>query len=222
MKCLPCEYIMAADKQLVFKMIVLMNLSVVACSNLKSKSSKTTPIKLSNMYKDTKTESFDRFYVPNRPPAIARMISVLKPRFSVAQRNKLAHKIHGALKKYQIPPQIVVAIIDTESNFNHKLVSSTGDLSLAQINVEVWNKEFARMKLELIDTERLIADEEYSLEIMAKILNVLKTRYEKNDRHWYARYHSKTMKYKKDYLTKLTSRMKLLERSERSQILAMN
>lgn len=112
-----------------------------------------------------------------------------------------------------------MAIIDTESSFNHEAVSSTGDLSLAQVNVNVWNKEFIRLNLAPIDTEKLKVDKTYALDVMGRILNILKSRYGKQDRRWYARYHSKTKKYKRNYLQKLESRMRLLEKS---QIVAMN
>lgn len=190
------------------------------CSHEASKINKAESIKLTNIYYDAFGD-FDKVHVPNKSPVIAKMISVLKPEFSTVQSNEVAVKIQQAFAKYKIEPQIVVAIIDTESSFNHDLVSSTGDLSLAQVNVEVWNKEFSRMNLDLIEAEKLKADQAYSLEVMAQILNILKTRYEKNDRRWYARYHSKTKKHKKVYLAKLESRMKLLEKSNQ-QLVASN
>jgi hypothetical protein len=49
---------------------------------------------------------------------------------------------------------------------------------------------------------------------MAQILQILKNRYEKKDRRWYARYHSKTKKHKREYLSKLELRLKLLEKSK--------
>jgi hypothetical protein len=98
---------------------------------------------------------FDRVHVPNRSSVIARMITVLKPDFTEARINEIAAKIHSALNKYKIEPQIVVAIIDTESDFDHTLISSTGDLSMAQVNVDIWNKEFDRMNLHPIKAEKL-------------------------------------------------------------------
>lgn len=218
MKCVTTKFIAATEKELL-GIIVLSSLSIIACSHLPAKVNKVSKfkkienIKLTDVNQDNFGD-FDKASVSNKPPVIAKMISVLKPRFGVTERNDVAAQIHHALLKYQIEPQIVVAIIDTESSFNHELVSSTGDISLAQVNVNVWNKEFARMNLPPIDSEKLKADQAYSLEVMAKILHILKTRYEKKDRRWYARYHSKTKKYKRNYLNKLESRMKLLEKSE--------
>lgn len=200
------------EKELFFKILLVSSLVIGVCSRGHLTNEKIPAIKLTQETFDSFGD-FDKVHVPNKPSVIAQMITVLKPEFSMEQSHFVANKIHQAFLKYKIEPQIVVAIIDTESNFNHDLVSSTGDLSLAQVNVEVWNKEFSRMKLNLIEADKLKADQAYSLEVMAQILNILKTRYGKADRRWYARYHSKTKKHKKVYLTKLESRMKLLEKS---------
>lgn len=212
MKTITINFTSRKDKELFFKVVLLSTLAIGTYSNLKRfKNSKSQPIKISNVYNDNFGD-FDRANVPNRPPVIAKMISELKPSFSSAQKKDVAGKIHQVFKKHKIAPQIVVAIIDTESSFVQDAVSTSGDLSMAQVNAEVWNKEFQRMNLEMIDVERLKTDEVYSLEIMAQILDILKTRYEKKDRRWYARYHSKTQKYKRAYLAKLESRMKRLEK----------
>ena len=204
---------MRKDKQLLFKVVILSTLAVGVYSNLKKlRGPKIAPIKLSKIHNEQYGD-FDRADIPNKAPVIAKMISVLNPKINEAQRQNIAIKIRQALGKYKVAPQIVVSIIDAESKFNQDAISSTGDLSMAQINAEVWNKEFLRMNLAIIDVERLKNDEAYSLEVMAQILHILKIRYEKSDRRWYARYHSKTKKYKKAYLSKIESRMKLLEKS---------
>ncbi len=211
MKTIMINFTSRKDKELFLKVVLLSTLAIGSYANLKRLKIKAQPIKLDNVYSDNYGD-FDRVEIPNKPPVIAKMISELKPSFSSAQKKDVAGKIHQVFKKHKIAPQIVVAIIDTESSFAQDAVSSSGDLSMAQVNAEVWNKEFQRMNLELIDVERLKTDEVYSLEIMAQILDILKTRYEKKDRRWYARYHSKTQKYKRAYLTKLESRMKRLEK----------
>ncbi|MBC7427742.1 MAG: transglycosylase SLT domain-containing protein [Bacteriovorax sp.] len=158
--------------------------------------------------------NFDKVYIPNEAQLIAQMISVVQPELEINSRNKIANDIFHAIMKYKVEPQIVVALIDTESNFMYNKVSSTGDLSLGQLNVEVWNAEFTRMKLPPIKRELLVyKDQSYAMEKMAQILSILKTRYAKRDRRWYARYHSNTTKYKTDYLRKIEIRMKLLAQS---------
>lgn len=212
MKTTTTSFISNTEKELFIKLSVLACLTLMFCSSLKHLDRKAEPIKIINVNHD-RFSNFDKALVPNRSPVIAKMITTLKPKFDQAVTREIASNIQQVLQKYKIAPQIVVAIIDTESDFNHDLVSSTGDLSLAQVNVEIWNREFLRMNLDPIEPERLKADKTYSLEVMAKILTILKTRYEKQDRRWYARYHSKTKKHKKEYLSKLEKRMKLLEKA---------
>jgi hypothetical protein len=158
-------------------------------------------------------ENFDRQPFPNEAFVIANMIAVVQPELDEEERDIIASQISIAIKKYNIEPQIMVAIIDTESNFNAGKISSTGDLSVAQINVEVWNKEFRRMKMPLMDKEKVKRDQEYALSKMAEILSIIKSRNEKNDRRWYARYHSNTIRHKSDYLHKLEIRLKMLANS---------
>lgn len=154
---------------------------------------------------------FDKVVIPNKAPIIARMISTVQPELDLNTRNKIANDIHHAIKKFKVEPQIMVALIDTESNFNAEKISSTGDLSIAQINVEVWNQEFQRMKIPLIKKSELMKkDQAYAMDTMARILSILKSRHGKKDRRWYARYHSNTTKYKTDYLQKIEIRMKML------------
>jgi hypothetical protein len=213
MKNITTNFIARSDKGLFYQIILVSTLTIGVCSLVKDKSTKIDSIKISNVYND-QFGDFDKVHIPNKSPVIAKMISVLNPEFSSAKSNEVAVKIHQAFAKYKIEPQIIVAIIDTESNFNHELVSSSGDLSMAQVNVEVWNKEFMRMNLNLIEASKLKVDQAYSLEVMAQILQILKNRYEKKDRRWYARYHSKTKKHKREYLSKLELRLKLLEKSK--------
>jgi hypothetical protein len=158
-------------------------------------------------------QNFDKKPYANDAFVIANMIAVVQPELDEQERDTIASQMSVAIKKYNIEPQVFVAIIDTESNFQADKVSSTGDLSLAQINVKVWNKEFNRMNLPLMVKEKVKEDQEYALEKMAQILNIIKQRYEKTDRRWYARYHSNTHKYKTDYLHKLEIRLEMLASS---------
>jgi len=153
-------------------------------------------------------EEFDQVSIPPRTTNIAKMISALRPKFSKKKQYHLASKIQKIAKEYKLEPQIVVAIIDTESEFDQSKISETGDLSLAQINPDVWNEEFKRLNLEELDIERLKTDTDYSLKTMAKILSHLKKNYGNKDKKWYARYHSKNKKFKEIYLSKLNNRLK--------------
>lgn len=200
------------DKELFFKVVLLSTLTFGVCSSMKKRQGAPEyDIKINSVVKDNFSD-FDRANVPNRSSIIAKMIYTLKPGMGYTHGHEVAEKIHQVLKKHNLPPQVVLAIIDTESSFKQDMISSTGDLSMAQVNVEIWNKEFVRMNLKEIDSNRIYTDEVYSLEVMAQILDILKTRYEKKDRRWYARYHSKTGKHKRVYLAKLETRMKRLEK----------
>jgi PBP1b-binding outer membrane lipoprotein LpoB len=192
-------------KTLLPKCILLMSVIVLfqGCSSAPKK------VKGHNEYE--KFGNFDRVYVPNDVAVISQMIGVVQPELDMSARLKIADNISDAIKKHKVEPQIVISLIDTESNFKYNKVSSTGDLSLAQINVDVWNIEFKRMRIPLIQKEKLVTeDQAYAMEVMAQILKILKSRHSKSDRRWYARYHSNTKKYKLDYLRKIEVRMKLL------------
>lgn len=197
-------------KTLLPKMILVLGILALfqGCSSVKTtKNSK-------GKYAREKFGNFDKVYIPNEAPLIAQMISIVQPELEVNARNKIANDIHHAIKKHKVEPQIIVALIDTESNFQYNKVSSTGDLSLGQVNVDVWNAEFKRMKLPLIQKDLLVTEDQgYAMEKMAQILNILKSRHSKRDRRWYARYHSNTTKYKMDYLRKIEVRMKMLSQA---------
>ena len=167
-------------------------------------------------------ENFDKKPYPNESFIVANMISVVQPELDADLRDTFATYISKAMATYKIEPQIIVAIIDTESNFKAETVSSTGDLSLAQINVEIWNKEFSRMKIKPMIKEKVKNDQQYALMRMGKILSIIRSRYGKHDRHWYARYHSNTLKYKKEYLYKLEIRLKQIALSKNINKIARN
>lgn len=193
-------------KTLLPKLLLLLGLLLIfqGCST-------TAPKKNKKQELYAKLGNFDKVHIPNEAPFISHMISIVQPELEINTRNKIANDIYYAIKKHKVEPQIVVALIDTESNFQYNKVSKTGDLSIGQINVEVWNKEFKRMKMPLIKKEKLIVeDQAYAMEKMAQILSILKNRHAKKDRRWYARYHSNTTKYKMDYLKKIEVRMKML------------
>ena len=192
--------------------LLLGGLFLQSCSLIRTVSPKEKMLAVhkAKVQSPVKYENFDRKPISKESFVIANMIAVVQPELQEKERNKVASQISIASKKFKIEPQIIVAIIDTESNFHADKVSSTGDVSVAQINVEVWNKEFIRMKKPPMIKGRIKMDQEYALMKMVEILNIIKTRYGKKDRRWYARYHSNTNKYKKDYLHKLEIRMKLL------------
>lgn len=139
---------------------------------------------------------------------IVRMINVVEPTLKKVTTIKIAKLIHYTSKRYNIDPKIIVSIIDTESDFRHHKISSTGDLSLVQINPKVWNAEFKRLGLGELNIQQLKQSERYALIKMGQILNDLKTKYAHKDDLWFARYHSRTKKYKTNYANKVENRMR--------------
>ena len=141
---------------------------------------------------------------------ISKMIQVVEPGLDKDKREKIASALYQTSKKYAVDPKIMVAIISTESNFNNDAVSTSGDISLAQINTKVWDLEFARLGLHKINMKLLKKDEAYALNKMGTILSILQKRHGKKDSKWYAIYHSKTKKYKELYDTKVQSRLRMI------------
>jgi soluble lytic murein transglycosylase-like protein len=140
--------------------------------------------------------------------SIDKMIKVVNPFVNKAKRMVFANQLSQVAKKYNIDPKIMIAIIDTESDFDNTKISNTGDISLAQINLKIWNKELKRLKLPAIDEKKLIKNEAYALSQLARILAILKNRHSNKDRKWFARYHSQTKKYKSLYSLKVELRMR--------------
>ena len=139
---------------------------------------------------------------------ISKMISVIQPEMKKSDRNRIAYSLYTTTKKYKVDPKLMIAIIGTESDFVNSKVSTTGDLSMAQINTTVWNKEFVRLGLDKLNPKRLKKDEAYALGKMAEILNILKARHGKKDNQWFARYHSQTKKHKNEYSVKVEKRLR--------------
>lgn len=146
----------------------------------------------------------------NHTQLIAKMINVVQPDLKMNNRNRIAKSLYNTTKKYKLDPKLMIAIIGTESDFVNTKVSTTGDLSLAQINTQVWNKEFTRLGLGQLNAQLLKKDEVYALSKMAEILNIIKARHAKKDTKWFARYHSHTKKFKDLYSVKVEKRMRMI------------
>lgn len=141
---------------------------------------------------------------------IAKMIGAIQPELKISNRNRIARSLYNTTKKNKLDPKLMIAIIGAESDFVNSKISTTGDLSLAQINTEIWNKEFSRLGLSRLNSKRLKKDEVYALSKMAEILNIIKARHGKKDRKWFARYHSSTKKFKDIYSLKIEKRMRMI------------
>ena len=198
-------------------------LIIIACASLLVSCAGLKTNKKPLREKEISLSNFDKLSLPNDERLIARMIEIVQPEIGDKEKIEYAKAISKATSIHKVNPQIIIALIDTESDFNYTKISHTGDLSVAQVNVEVWNKEFKRLKEPLIDVQKLVAnDQTYAILTMARILSVLKKRHAKIDRRWYARYHSNTKKYKWNYLRKIEIRMRMLEKDRDTQVLAIN
>ena len=132
---------------------------------------------------------------------IKDQIRSLKP-LPEDQLNHIAQSILISSEANQIPYKLMTSIIMVESSFSQQAISTTGDISIVQINYKIWKKEAIRMNMELSE-ERLKTDSRYAIQKMGMILKYLKKTYSRNDQYWYARYHSRTPKLKQNYLTRL-------------------
>lgn len=68
----------------------------------------------------------------------------------------LAEKIYDASKEKTLDYHILLGIIKTESDFRQDAISSTGDVSLVQINYRIWSREFIRIKTHKLSQEDAI------------------------------------------------------------------
>ncbi|MDO9182986.1 MAG: transglycosylase SLT domain-containing protein [Bacteriovorax sp.] len=146
----------------------------------------------------------------NHTKLLAKMINAIQPELNSKAKNRIAKSLYKTAKDYNVDPKLMIAIIGTESDFVNEKVSTTGDLSLAQINTQIWDKEFIRLGLKKLNPKLLKKNELYALGRMAVILNILKSRHAKKDNQWFARYHSQTKKLKNLYSKKVEKRMRMI------------
>lgn len=143
---------------------------------------------------------------------LSKMIKTIQPNLTLKKSDTLAEKIYANAVDFEVDPKIIIAILATESNFRNNVTSNTGDISMAQINERIWNKEFARIGADEIDGHLMKHNESYVIYKMTKILSILKERYQKRDANWYASYHSQTKKLKNIYTSKLNIHFKKMNK----------
>lgn len=124
--------------------------------------------------------------------------------------DNLSFSIWKATYSRHLSAKLVVAIIDAESDFKQASVSKTGDISIAQINPKVWNKELKRRHKKLFNMKLLRKSEDYAIKCMTSILKELHDKFGKKDKYWYCRYHSKNHKSKMFYLKRIKAKLKLI------------
>jgi soluble lytic murein transglycosylase-like protein len=122
-------------------------------------------------------------------------IRALKPSMSVARSRDLARLVGRKARRYGLPPEVIVAIIRQESHFqagakNCYVVSRrranwvTCDLGLSQVNLQ-WVSRWG------LNPCRLQWDDDYNLDVGARILRDLRRRYgQAEPLTWWTRYNS--------------------------------
>lgn len=154
---------------------------------------------------------------------IQTMIQVLGG-LDLGPAQNLACDILVNSEKSNVDAKLVASIISVESNFISSKISRTRDISIAQINTRVWKSEYPRLFGEPLDVYALKSSNNYAIKVMTDILSNLKERFKHKDELWFARYHSRTVKYKVLYASKVKRRIKFLEnikvKNEENNILA--
>jgi len=140
---------------------------------------------------------------------VKRSVSKLAPHLSAERQIKVASAIYSNAKRYRIPKRVLLSIIKIESNFKSSKISSTGDYSIVQINLKIWNKEFTRLGFPKINKNELVKNDDYAISKMCHILNIIRSRHSK-DKQWYVRYHSNTPEYNSIYKIKIDKVMKFI------------
>jgi hypothetical protein len=146
-------------------------------------------------------------YEAQKDDVIASIKEILSPYIKGEHKDtameKIAQAIYNTSKTQKIDYLLFLSIMKVETTtFDQSKVSETGDISIAQIKPEVWEKEFIRLKRKPLDKKRLKKDSAYAIDRMGEILHIIQSRH-KDDPYWYARYHSGTPKHKMAYSSKV-------------------
>jgi soluble lytic murein transglycosylase-like protein len=68
------------------------------------------------------------------------------------ERLRILHRVHYEATRWELPPELVLAVIDVESNFDRYAVSVAGALGLMQV-MPFWTSEIGRPNDNLINIE---------------------------------------------------------------------
>lgn len=133
-----------------FVTLLLMASSCLTAANAQTKQQNIDP-ELRHKLKQTiaQSDSFvDRFdaevWLVQKSAVLKKYVSDPKKRFTLLQ------EIHRASKRADLPPEIVLAVIQIESHFNSYAVSSVGAQGMMQV-MPFWKKEIGRQQDNLID-----------------------------------------------------------------------
>lgn len=140
---------------------------------------------------------------------IARSIMFIEPAVSKTNATLIAHSINKYAIIHDLDWKIMAAILAQESSFRRdpqvtsrhpkgclEVKSNCEDYGISQINFETWGSFYK------LDKARLLADIDYNISIMSKILQKLKDKYGK-EKTWATRYHSFSRSHRKMYADRI-------------------
>ena len=100
----------------------------------------------------TKTETIVRMVdVPFHPSDYTKQAEEIKSSLNKSKLKHLLIYIEALCWEYGVDYEMVKAVIQTESDWNHKVVSTVGAIGLMQILPSTANKEFNTSKEDLFD-----------------------------------------------------------------------
>lgn len=87
---------------------------------------------------------------------LAAMEPKLKPLLKdPKERQELLHHVHCEARRLQLPPGLVMAVIDVESRFDRWAVSGAGAVGLMQV-MPFWPRQLGMTNHELVDRKSVV------------------------------------------------------------------
>lgn len=99
-------------------------------------------------------------------------------------------------KQFNLDKKLVTAIIKVETDGNNNLISSTNDYGIMQVNINT-AKHFK------FSIKRMKVDVDYSIYCGTFYLSYLREKHSRQDKTWWARYHSNTPEHKQKYIRRI-------------------
>ena len=87
--------------------------------------------------------------LPKPPPYIylSKLIQTKQPKLDPIITTEIAKAVHKYSIKYQLPPELIIAVIERESTFRSTLVSNAGCKGLMQINVKFHQEKLKKLNV---------------------------------------------------------------------------
>jgi hypothetical protein len=144
---------------------------------------------------------------------VLAVIKILSQLSDVEVYRPVAQSLVKYTKAHNMDYRMVLALLMTESSMNQQAISTTGDLGIGQINYDIWQEEFTRLKKAPLDKVKLKHDTDYAIQRTVEILSILKNN---KDKKWIAKYHSKTPSLKTAYYKKINKQLVKLAQADKA------